>query len=204
MRHDESAQNEATVSEAEEGKAAVEEALQVLDHFYKTAAKAAEVVFVQRRAKGVDDDTPDAGFDSGSTGSQSASKGIIGMLEVILSDFVRTVQTTQQLEREAASQFLELETESKVSMGKKTMEKTAKEATTVEVNSDIQQEREDMLDEQALLDKSIEELNELHPACIDTGMSYADRVAKREQEIDSLKEALCTLDTMGPVQTEGC
>jgi len=200
-RHDESAQNEATVTEAEEGKAAVQEALEVLDHFYKTAAKAEKVTLVQ---KGPDDELPDAGFDGQNSGSQSASKGIIGMLEVILSDFVRTIETTQKLERESAADFLELETSSKVSMGKKTMEKENKEATLVETNSALQEDNESMLDEQALLDKSIQELNELRPACVDTGMSYADRVAKREQEIDSLKEALCTLDTMGPVQTEGC
>jgi len=200
-RHDESAQNEATVTEAEEGKAAVQEALEVLDHFYKTAAKAEKVTLVQ---KGPDDELPDAGFDGQNSGSQSASKGIIGMLEVILSDFVRTIETTQKLERESAADFLELETSSKVSMGKKTMEKENKEATLVETNSALQEDNESMLDEQALLDKSIQELSELRPACVDTGMSYADRVAKREQEIDSLKEALCTLDTMGPVQTEGC
>jgi len=196
-RHDESAQNEATVSEAEEGKAAVEEALEVLDHFYKTAAKAEKVELLQQAP-------PDAGFDSGSQGSQSASKGIIGMLEVIQSDFVRTIATTQKVEREAAADFLELETTTKVSMGKKTMEKDNKQSTLVETNDAIREDNESMLDEQALLDKSIQELNELRPACIDTGMSYEDRVAKREQEIDSLKEALCTLDTMGPVQTEGC
>jgi len=200
-RADESAENEATVSEAEEGKAAVEEALEVLDHFYKTAAKAEKVVLFQ---KGVDDDMPDAGFDSGSQGSQSASTGIIGMLEVIQSDFVRTIQTTQKVEKQAAADFLELETTSKVSMGKKTMEKDNKQATLVETNSAIQEDHESMLEEQELLNKSIQELNELHPACVDTGMSYEDRVAKRQQEIDSLKEALCTLDTMGPVQTEGC
>jgi len=196
-RQDESAQNEATVSEAEEGKAAVEEALEVLDHFYKTAAKAEKVVLAQQ-------EPPDAGFDSGSQGSQSASKGIIGMLEVIQSDFVRTIQTTQKAEKDAAADFLELETTTKVSMGKKTMEKDNKQATLIEANDAIREDKESMLEEQELLNKSIQELSELHPACVDTGMSYADRVAKREQEIDSLKEALCTLDEMGPVQTEGC
>ena len=31
---------------------------------------------------------------------------------------------------------------------------------------------------------------ELKPTCIDTGMSYEERVARREAEIDALKQAL--------------
>merc|ERR1719181_1050152 len=53
QRQAESAENAATVSEAQEGQEAVQQALDVLDHFYKTAAKA-EVELVQV-SKGVDD-----------------------------------------------------------------------------------------------------------------------------------------------------
>ena len=45
---------------------------------------------------------------------------------------------------------------------------------------------------------------ELHGACVDTGMSYAERTAQREQELEALKKALCILDEKSPVQTEDC
>lgn len=45
-----------------------------------------------------------------------------------------------------------------------------------------------------LLDSALKNIEELKPTCIDTGMSYADRVAKREEEIAALKKALCMLD----------
>merc|ERR1719333_2021944 len=48
-RSDESAENSATISEAEEGKEAVEQAIDVLSKFYKTAAKAE--VFTQVSAE---------------------------------------------------------------------------------------------------------------------------------------------------------
>merc|ERR1719428_2192913 len=83
-RNDESAENAATVSEAQEGQAAVEQAIGVLEKFYKTAAKAE--VFVQVSSKQVPD-MPDAGFSGANKGSQSASTGILGMLDVIKSDF---------------------------------------------------------------------------------------------------------------------
>ena len=41
-----------------------------------------------------------------------------------------------------------------------------------------------------LLDDSMKQLEDLNPQCIDTGMSYDERVAKREEEIEALKTAL--------------
>ena len=66
LRHDESAENAATISEAEEGKAAVEEAIDILDKFYKTAAKAG--MFAQEILG-----MPDAEFEGSYNASQGAS-----------------------------------------------------------------------------------------------------------------------------------
>merc|ERR1719240_2343784 len=90
----------------------------------------------------------------------------------------------------------------KSAISTKTVTKTAYETELTEVNSAIAEDKTSMSDEQSLLDKAIQELIELQPACIDTGMSYQERVAKREQEIESLKQTLCVLDKEGPVQTE--
>merc|ERR1719178_479508 len=96
---------------------------------------------------------------------------------------------------------MEFETETKTSLGTKTVTKTANEGELTEVEASIDEDNTSLVDEQSLLDKSIQEIIELQPACVETGMSYEDRVAKREQEIESLKEALCTLDKEGPEQT---
>merc|ERR1719361_821439 len=47
--------------------------------------------------------------------------------------------------------------------------------------------------EVVLLNNAVKQLMELQPTCIDTGMSYEERVARREDEIESLKKALCIL-----------
>merc|ERR1719324_674065 len=198
-RNDESAENAATVSEAQEGQAAVEQAIGVLEKFYKTAAKAE--VFVQVSSKQVPD-MPDAGFEGANKGSQSASTGILGMLDVIKSDFVRTIKETEKAEKAAAKEFMEFETTTKVSIGTKKVSKSAKEGELTETEASIDEDSTSLTEEQSLLDKSIQEIVELQPACVDTGMSYEERVAKREQEIEALKEALCTLDKEGPEQTE--
>jgi len=44
-----------------------------------------------------------------------------------------------------------------------------------------------------LLDDALMELLELKPTCIDTGMSYSERVAMRKAEMTALNKALCIL-----------
>jgi len=203
MRNDESAENAATVSEAQEGLEAVEEAIDILDKFYKTSAKA-EIEFLQTHAntKGVADDLPDTGFGGAYKASQGASTGVLGMMDVIKSDFERTIKETEKDEKHAAAEFLAFDTETKSSISQKTTAKNAMDSEKVETEGSIAEDKESLTQEQSLLDKSIQEIQELQPACVDTGMSYEERVAKREQEIESLKEALCTLDKEGPEQTE--
>merc|ERR1719335_1554267 len=148
-------------------------------------------------------DLPDAGFSNEAyTGGQSGSTGILGMMEVIKSDFERTVKVTTKAEKDAAAQFLEFETSTKQSLAVKKNTKSAKEKELRETVDTINEDLASMEDEQALLDKAVQELIELQPACFPKQMSYEERVAKREQEIAALKEALCTLDKEGPVQTE--
>lgn len=52
---------------------------------------------------------------------------------------------------------------------------------------------EDLQTAQNLLDDALVELEELKPTCIDTGMSYKERVEKRETEMAALTKALCIL-----------
>merc|ERR1719428_2131871 len=94
IRTEESANNEETIKTASEGLKAIEMAMDILTKFYKTAAKATVLV------QGPMDDAPDSGFKSGEayTGAQGASTGIIGMMEVIKSDFERTIKVTEDEE----------------------------------------------------------------------------------------------------------
>merc|ERR1719350_1841996 len=79
MRKDEKEENANTVLEAEAGLEAVNQAIDILDKFYKTAAK--EKVDLSL-AQGPADDAPEAGFGIGEayTGAGGEAGGILGML----------------------------------------------------------------------------------------------------------------------------
>jgi len=196
-RADESAENAAVVTEAQEGKEAIEQAITVLDDFYKQAKAGAS--FAQKKQPV---DMPDAGFEGEYTGVGGGTGGVMGMMEVIKSDFEREISETEAAEKASSAEFFEFQGSTKMSISTKTVTKTAHETELTEVNSALAEDKQSMEEEQDLLDKALQSLLELQPACVGETMSYGERVAAREQEIESLKTTLCVLDKSGPVQTE--
>merc|ERR1719162_2870474 len=124
-RKDEKSENANTVTEANAGLDAVKMAIDILDKFYKTAAKASVDLSL---AQGPADDAPDAGFDNGEAyqGAGAESGGIIGMMEVIQSDFERTISETKDAEAKAEQDHLDFMTETGKSKAEKTMAKKEK------------------------------------------------------------------------------
>jgi len=201
-RKDEKAENANTVVEAKAGLAAINMAIDILNKFYKTSAKAKVDLSL---AQGPLDDAPDAGFDNGEAyqGAGAESGGIVGMMEVIQSDFERTISETNKAEAAAQKDHLEFTTETQKSLAEKRM--ALKENTKIKDETDTNfSEASGNLDSQtSILVTSLKELMELKAACVDTGMSYADRVAMREQEIASLKKALCILGAYAEFGPDG-
>jgi ABC-type transporter Mla subunit MlaD len=190
-RADEKADNLAAISTAKDGVKAVAEAIAILKVFYSKAAKAS---FVQ--ASPVDEDTDFASKGS-YKGNQSAGGGILGMLDVIKSDFERTVRKTTQAEEQALADFVIFDRTSKTDIKRKETSKELAEQDLKTTKSAIAMKTGDLTTSQDLLDDALKSVEKLKPMCIDTGMSYADRVEKREMEIAALKTALCQLDDEG-------
>merc|ERR1712078_973078 len=93
MRENEKAKNEATIKDAQEAQTAVAQALTVLKEFYAKAGEATS--FVQQPAI----------FDSPYTGMQSENGGVVGMIEVIQSDFARLEADTNAAEATAQKEY---------------------------------------------------------------------------------------------------
>jgi len=204
MRKEEKSENNVNVMEATAGLEAVEQAIDILDKFYKTAAK--EAVDLELIQKGPLDDAPDAGFDGGEayTGAGGESGGILGMLDVIKSDFERTVSITEKAEASAEQEYMSFMTESGKSLAEKNMAHEQKTKQKDSVIEEYESAKEDIESQTALLRLSIKTLLELKPTCVDTGMSYEERVSRREDEIESLKKALCTFDNFHDLENADC
>merc|ERR1719331_1345377 len=188
MRADEKAENMDTLDKAKAGLAATKDAYDVLQTFYKKAAKG-KVSLIQA--------SPVAGPSSPSgayKGGQQKAGGILAMLDVIISDFERTIKVTTKAEKASHREFVEFERTSKTSIASKETGKSHAESDLKSTDSKIVEDMTDLDKHQKMLDDSLKELEDLKPACVDTGMSYEDRVQKRKDEIDALKKALCELD----------
>merc|ERR1719284_1598756 len=117
------------------------------------------------------------------------------MMEVIQGDFERTIKETTEAEEQAKRDFIEYDRETMMSIAAK---KNALEATTTEL-TEVMDNLSTAEDE--LLDSAVKTWEELLPGCVaDPGMSYEERVARRNQELQALKDAYCILDD----QEAGC
>jgi len=174
-------ENEATIADAKAGSEAVKSALVVLRNFYSTQASFAQQV-PEMKAYG---------------GMSSASGGVVGMLEVIVSDFVRLEAETKAAETQAAAEY-------DVFMRDAKADKEAKHKEQFKTRLEKDQKEFDQDNANKLLDGVNEELSkanlyyeELKPECVEVQVSYEDRVAARKAEIAALKDAYAILDQKG-------
>jgi len=195
-RKEEKAEYEATVYEAQGGLEAINQAIEILTNFYGAMTNQdVDLSLVQAPL----DDMPKTTFKTGEAykGALRESAGVVGMLEVIQSDFKRTIAQTQKAEDQAEQDHLEYMTELKTSLAEK---KIAQEEYTKQKNDadeKLSSAEDNLISQTDILSASIEELIDLQPVCIASDMSYAERVAKREHEIAALKKALCILQLYG-------
>merc|ERR1719353_2678508 len=133
MRADEKAENMDTLDKAKAGLAATKDAYDVLSAFYKKAAKG-KVSLLQ--ASPVDADAP-AVHSGAYKGGQQKAGGILAMLDVIISDFERTIKVTTKAEKASHREFVEFEKTSKTSIASKETGKSQAESDLKTTNAKI-------------------------------------------------------------------
>jgi len=193
IRTEERAKNSQVIKESQEAQVAVGNALKVLQDFYAKAAESTS--FAQaRKAETQHKAEPEVFGDEPYQGMGAASGGVVGMIEVIQSDFSRLEAETTAAEEEAANEFKTFTTDSKVDKAAKSMDLEHKTSNKQNQESSLQEKKKDLHGTQKELTAALVVYEKLKPTCIETGVSYDDRVARRKEEIDSLQTALRILN----------
>merc|ERR1740122_7012 len=182
LRQEEKAKNEQTITDSAEAQTAVAQALTVLKEFY---AKAGEATALLQQ--------PEI-FDSPYKGMQSENGGVVGMLEVIESDFARLEADTKAAEATAQKEYDTFMTDSKVDKEAKSTDIEHKTSKKQDQSQALTVKTEDLKGTQKELDAALAYFDKLKPSCVDAGVSYESRVSRRQEEIESLQEALKILN----------
>merc|ERR1719201_1717802 len=215
-RFEEKAKNTETISDAKAGAASVAQALAILKDFYEKAAvpveqpapqqgpisydnRALQILktssgaasFVQinahNNAKGRVPGAPE--MEEGSyTGM--ANGGVLGLMEVCQSDFEKLLAETEAGEADSARVFEEFQADSAQDKAVKETDQKHKVAEKSTKESDKATAMKDLRITHEELSAAMEYYEKLKPDCEVKVISYAEKKAAREAEIDSLKEAL--------------
>jgi len=170
VREEEKAIYEKNKPEIEQGLKGVKLALKILNDYYAKA-------------------------DKGHSSSDGAGGGIIGMLEVIESDFTKALTEMVAAEQTAAAAYERESQENEIEKTTKTQDvkyKTKEAASLDKAVSELSSDRDSV---QSELDAGNEYLESLEKKCTYKVESYEERKARREAEINGLKEALDILES---------
>jgi hypothetical protein len=164
----------------------VAQALTVLKEFYAKAAEATALVQQQPEAPEI--------FDAPYKGQGGAAGGVVGMLEVIEADFARLQADTESSEAASQKAYEEFMTESKVDHEGKSRDIVHKTSKKQDQESTLTEKKADLEGTQKELDAALDYFDKLKPSCIETGVTFEDRVQRRKEEIESLQQALRILN----------
>lgn len=171
-----------------EAAAAVDDAIDVLKDFYGDVGIGA---FVQQPAA-----PPKLG------GRKDASAGgILSILDMMSDQFSTTVDKLQREEREAVEAYEKLTNENEVAKTNKLMEIKTSESQIMSLTEAAGDYTIDKDEATKTMDAIVAYAEKLKPQCENRVVPYAERKAKREAEIEGLKEAfqilVDTADSMG-------
>jgi len=132
--------------------------------------------------------------DKAHAAAEGAATGIIGLLEVVESDFTKSLADIIATEEASAAEYDRQTKENEIL--KVTMEQDVKYKTkeAKELDEAIAEATSDRANVQAELDAVLEYLEKLTERCVAKPMSYEERTRRREAEIAGLKEALQILE----------
>merc|ERR1719498_18852 len=169
IRSEENADFKVNKAEVEQGLEGVKMALKVLRDYYSK--------------------------NSENNSQGGAAGGVIGMLEVVESDFSKALAELIAVEDQSAREYYIQSQQNKVT--KKTKEQDVKYKTkeAAALDKAVTEHTTDRDGSQSELDAVLEYLKKLDAMCVAKPETYSERAGRRKSEIDGLREALSILDS---------
>merc|ERR1719223_351525 len=222
LRKADKTKNAETVKDSQAAQTAVAAATAVLKDFYEKAATATgflqapsprEFGLKNRVKMGTDEwnalanpdfkGKVDTGHKEGmqtfgetEQGQQDEAKyGVLALLDVIASDFANLEAKTTAAEAAAAEEYERFMVETQKSKATKSRKIEMNESDRATAEVKIEEETANLKNTQDELLAADRYHAILVPQCIDNGMTWDERNAARQAEIDSLKEALKILQS---------
>merc|ERR1719416_160106 len=178
LRSEENADYTKNRADMEQGLAGVKLALKVLREYYAKDDKAHEA-------------------------AQGAGEGIVGLLEVIESDFTKTFAEIASTEESAARAYDKQTKENAIQKAAKDQDVKYKAKESADLDKSVTEANADRSGVQTELDAINEFLDSLHKQCDEKVEPYAERKRRREAEIAGLKEALTILEGQASLIQKG-
>jgi len=181
VRQAEKKENLAIIADAKAGNAATKQALVILREFYATQGS-----FLQQKQ------VPEMAEYKGMSGAKG---GVVGMLEVIETDFARLEADTTAAEAQAASEYDSFMSDSQADKKAKHQQEVKTSLDKDQTEFEKSQTEKELKMEEEELAKANEYYEYLKPSCLEVHVSYEERVARRKEELEALNEAYKILNT---------
>lgn len=204
LRLEEKAEHDKIIADATDGEGAVGQAIALLQGFYSTNHHVTIVLNQQqytpwkatnsdRYGQTVSDLAPDV-FKTQYGGSKDASTGIIAILEVIRSDFQRTITQVNADETASSTSYNTLKSNLETSTSTKQGMIGTKETAVTTIDSDLVMFGNQLSGATGSHADAVNQLALLEERCILTQESYKQRVENRNKEVEALKKAHAILE----------
>merc|ERR1719235_1467632 len=189
IRNEQHASNTKAIADFKGAADAVSDAIDALKDYYGSFVQTGDVTVKAVGGKA----PPKLG------GAKSdAAGGILSIMDTMQGEFEKTAAELSSDEREAAKAYEVLMNEHKVSKAAKAAEIKGDESEIKSLSVAIHNFQEDKKMTVAELDSILEYVEKLKPQCEGRTVPYAERKARREAEIQGLKDALGILQADAP------
>jgi chromosome segregation ATPase len=190
IRQEENADYTVAKAELEQGLGGVRKALDVLRSYYGSAA-----ALIQEDDGKFNSFMQQPAAPEGHAKASGAGGSIIGILEVCESDFATNLAKEESQEADSAENYEKTTQENKITKATKDQDVKYKSQEAISLDKQISELSADKETTGTELSAVMEYYAKIKERCVAKPESYEERKARREAEIEGLKEALSILES---------